>query len=87
MRPAGDFLSRFQKLTPPNDALRRTIAQAASFVLGVRVEKGQVTIHNGVAFVDVSNVAKHKLRTERRAVLDEVYERLPKARELVRDVR
>lgn len=87
MRSAGDFLSRFQKLTPPNDALRRAVAHAVTKVLGTTVAKDKVRVQNHVAFVDVSSVAKHKLRLERRELLDLIYEQLPKARDLVRDVR
>ena len=87
MKSAGDFLSKFQKLTPPNDALRRAVAQAVGGVLGTPVAKERVRIQNGVAYVDVSSVAKHKLRTERREVLDCLYEALPKAKNLIRDVR
>ncbi len=87
MKTAGDFLFKFQKLTPPNDALRRAVARAVSTVLGTPVEKGLVRVQNQVAFVNISSVAKHKLRLERRALLDLIYEQLPKARDLVRDVR
>lgn len=87
MKKVNSFLDKFQKLTPPNDAVRRAVASAVSSVLGTPVQKGQVTVANGVAFIDVSSVAKHKLRLERRAILDLLYERVPKARDSVRDVR
>lgn len=87
MKSASDFLSKFQKLTPPNDALRRAVSRAASEILGTPVAKDKVRVQNSVAYLDVSSVAKHKLRTERRALLDLIYEQLPKARDLVRDVR
>lgn len=87
MKFAGDFLSKFQKLTPPNDAVRRAVARAVSAILGTEVSKERVRVHNGVAFVEVSSVARTKLRIERQAVLELLYEYLPKARTLVRDVR
>lgn len=87
MRRAGDYLSKFNKLTPPNDALRRAVAQSVSTVLNTPVNKGQVRIQNSVAFVALSNVAKHKMRLERRAILELIFERMPKAREYVRDLR
>lgn len=87
MKSAGDFLSKFQKLTPPNDALRRAVARVVSEVLGTTVPKEKVRIQNQVAFIDISSVAKHKLRLERRTLLDLLYEALPKAKNLVRDVR
>ena len=87
MKLASDFLSRFLKLTPPNDALRRAVSSAVTQVIGAEVPKGAVRIHNGVAFVEVSSVAKNKIRLERRAILDLVYEKLPSAAGLVRDIR
>ena len=87
MKKIQGFLDKFHKLTPPNDAVRRAIAVAASAVLGVPVEKGQIKVTNGTAFVAVSSVAKHKLRLERRAVLELLYEKMPKARDSVRGIR
>lgn len=87
MKSAGDFLSKFQKMTPPNDALRRAVAKAASEILGAPVAKDKVRVHNHIAYVDVSSVAKHKLRLERKELLELIHESLPKARDLVRDVR
>lgn len=87
MKQAGDFLSRFQKLTPPNDALRRAVSKAASELLHSPIAKDKVRIQNRVAYIDVSSVQKHKLRIEREELLSLIYETLPKARDLVRDVR
>lgn len=87
MKLAGDFLAKFNKLTPPDDALRRAVAVAAAAVLGTTIQKGQVSIRGGVAHIAVSSVAKHKLRMARRELLDLVYEKIPKARDTIRDVR
>lgn len=87
MKLASTFLSRFQKLTPPNDALRRAVAKAVSGVLGTEIPKERVTIRMQTAFVEVPSVQKHKLRIERNEVLSLIYESLPHARNLVRDIR
>lgn len=87
MRSAGDFLSRFQKLAPPNDALRRVVSRAVTEVLGTSVPKEKVSIRNMTAYVDVSSVAKHKLRISKRDLLDLIYELMPQAKNLVRDIR
>lgn len=87
MKLASSFFSKFLNLTPPNDALRRAVASATSAVLGTQIEKGQVTVKDGVAFINVSSVAKNKIRIERRAILDLVYERMPQAEGLLRDLR
>lgn len=87
MKKLTSFLDKFHTLTPPNDALRRAVAKAASLTLGTTVEKQQVVVRNGVAFIDVSSVAKNKLRIERGVLLEYLYDHMPKARQLVRDVR
>lgn len=87
MKLASTFLSKFLKLTPPNDAVRSAVATAASAVLGTTVGKDKVRIQNGIAFVTLSSVAKNKLRVGREAFFALLYERLPQARNEVRDVR
>ncbi|MBU6310740.1 hypothetical protein KGO06_02270 [Patescibacteria group bacterium] len=87
MKSASDFLSKFHKLTPPNDAVRRAVAQAVSAVLGTHIPKERIRVHNGVAFIELSSVARNKLRIERQSVLEVLYERLPSARHTVRDIR
>lgn len=87
MKHAKDFLSRFQNLTPPNDAIRKAVANAVYSVARIPVKKADVTVTNGVAFVICSSVAKSALRVSRGAILEELFRELPKARELVRDVR
>ncbi len=87
MKKASDFLTKFNKLTPPDDALRRAVMHAVQSVTRVPITKADVRIHNGIAFISVSSVAKNKIRLERRAVLDLLFERMPKAVDSVRDIR
>lgn len=87
MKSAGNFLSKFEKLTPPNDAVRRAVAVAVGKVVGKQITKTQVKIQNQVAFVDVSSIVKNKIRLERKEILELVYESIPKGKDLVRDIR
>ncbi len=87
MKQIQGFLDKFLKLTPPNDAVRTAVAYAASQVLRVQVTKDKVIVRNGVAYVELSSVAKNKLRVERSDFFQVLYEKMPRARELVRDVR
>ncbi len=87
MKLVGDFLSKFQSLSLPNDAARRAVAEAVRAITGVPAEKKDISIASGVAFVRCSSVAKNAIRLQRADVLTELYRVLPKARELVRDVR
>ena len=87
MKRAGDFLAKFNKLTPPNDALRSAVVKAVSSIVGATITKSAIRIHNGTAFIECSSVLKNKIRIDRRAILDDIHERIPKARESVRDIR
>lgn len=87
MKLAGDFLSKFKSLTPPDDAIKRAVAEAVHNVVGIPAKKKDVTLANGIAFIDCSSVAKSALRTRRSEILKELFEALPKAREEVRDIR
>ena len=87
MKQAGDFLAKFNKLTPPDDAIKRAIISAVQVVVGKVLTKANIKIHNGVAFIEVSSILKNKIRIERRSILDLIYEKIPKARDSVRDIR
>lgn len=87
MKLVGDFLSRFQSLTPPHDSLKRAVSDALREVLGISVPLDKVSIKNGVAFVGVSSVAKSAIQVHRGKVLTAVFERTPKARDTLRDIR
>jgi hypothetical protein len=87
MKLAKDFLSRFHALTPPDDAVRRAVADAVSSIAGIPATKKDVSIARGVAFVKTSSVAKSSLRMHRIEILEQVFHALPKARDAIRDIR
>ncbi len=87
MRLAKDFFSKFKNLTPPGGALRTALTQAIQGVVGVKVPKDGIKVANGIAYINVSSIAKQEIKVHRGEVLRELYERLPKAREAVRDIR
>jgi len=87
MKLAKDFLSRFQNLTPPDEALKSALAKAVQAIAGVPVTKKDVTFANGIAFIDCSSIAKSTIRINRAEILKELYTELPKARDAVRDIR
>lgn len=87
MRQLSGFLSRFKDFVPPDDALKRAVAEAVHNSAGVPVGKADISLGNGVAFIKASSVAKNAIRLQRGRILDELYRAYPKAREKVRDVR
>ena len=87
MKLVGDFLARFNSLTPPHDSVKVAIAEVVSRVLGVSISKKDVRIQNGTAFVAGSSVMKNVLRAKRGEVLTQLYEAVPRTRETIRDVR
>lgn len=87
MKLIGDFLSRFQNLTPPDDMLRRVLADIIKKQARVPVTKSDVSISNSVAFIRCSSIAKSAIQVKRGAILLELFEEIPKARESIRDIR
>lgn len=87
MRLVGDFLSRFQNLTPPNDSLKKAVAESIREAVGVKLSKNAVRIDQRVAFISASSVLKNTMRINRGKILELLYEKAPKARDTVRDIR
>jgi|CXWL01.1.fsa_nt_gi hypothetical protein len=87
MKKINSLLSRFQNITPPNDAIRRAVAKAISDIAGVKIKREDVTLQRGVAFIKCSSVAKSVIRSSRSAILSEIVRELPSARDTVRDLR
>lgn len=87
MKLVGDFLKRFQSLEPPHDSVKGVVAEVVTQVTGNAISKNAVRVQNNTAFVSGSSVFKNVLRTKRGEILDLLYEKLPKARTTVRDVR
>ncbi len=87
MKLAKDFLERFKNLTPPDDALKKAVINALYTATKISVKPKDVSISNGIAFIRCSSIAKSTIRLGRAKVLEEVFQTLPKARTLIRDVR
>lgn len=87
MKHAASFLDRFQNLTPPNDAVRKAVAEAIRTIAGVPITREQVKVVRDVAFITCSSIARSAIRRSRGHILEELAKQLPKANELVRDIR
>ena len=87
MKLASDFLSKFQSLTPPDEAVRSAIAKIVHAVAGVPATKKDVTLSRGTAFIECSSIAKSAIRVHRGEILAELFIELPKARDIIRDIR
>ena len=87
MKPAGDFLSKFSSMTPPDGALKKALVASVAAVAGVELNTKDISVSRGVAFLQCSSVAKNAIRIVRGKIFENLYERLPKARQLVRDIR
>jgi hypothetical protein len=87
MKSAGDFLSKFKNLTPPDDAVRKAVVVSVRRVAGVTLAQADITLSRGVAFVKCSSVAKSAIRVLLKDIFEDLYTSMPKARETVRDIR
>jgi hypothetical protein len=87
MKQAGSFLARFNNLTPPDDAVRRAVADAIKNIAGVPVTRSQVKVTRGIAYVTCSSVAKNTIRRFKVEIFAEVSKLIPKARQHLHDIR
>lgn len=87
MKQAGNFLSKFEKITAPHDALKRAVIGSVRDIVGAVLEKKHITIRSGTAYIESSSVIKNKIRIDRSKILSNLYERIPSAVKSVRDIR
>lgn len=87
MKLVGDFLSRFKNLTPPNDSIKNALVESLAEILGVSVSKNAIRLAQNTAFVSTSSVIKNTIQINRGRVLERLYEKAPKAKETIRDIR
>lgn len=87
MKSISDFFARFANLAPPNDSIKSALVRALDAIVGISCGKADIAIRGGVAFVKVSSVAKSAIQVNRSKILEYLFERLPKARDSVRDIR
>jgi len=87
MRIIGDFLSRFQHLTPPHETVKSALTLSLKETLDIACPKDRISLSRGVVYIRMSSVVKNMVQVNRSKVLQNLFERLPKARDLVRDIR
>lgn len=87
MKLVNEFLARFQNLTPPDDSLKRVVVGVVNAVAHVPLKKQDVSISNGVVFINCSSIAKSAIHLKRGAILEELFQEMPKARGKIRDIR
>jgi len=87
MKRIGDFLTRFQNLTPPDDAVKKAVVDVVADELGVSIAKKDVYIKQNVAHVKTTSIIKNTLALNRGRILSALYTKLPKLKDTIRDVR
>ncbi|MFQ5540631.1 MAG: hypothetical protein ACE5F4_00030 [Candidatus Paceibacteria bacterium] len=87
MKLVGDFLSKFKNIKPPDDTLKRALMLALEETLDIHCTPDRISIANGIAYIKTSSVAKNMIQINRSVVLKNLFDRFPRARDTVRDVR
>ncbi len=87
MKRAGQFLSKFDSLTPPHDALRTALVSAIMAHVGKKISKSLIRIDQNIAFISVPSIVKSVIRVRRAEILRTVYEEIPRAKDMIRDIR
>lgn len=87
MEPLSGFLAKFALLTPPDEALKKTVVRVLRETAAVTVEPSSVSFSRGTVFIACSSVAKSVIRAKRGPILDAIVREHPKARDKARDIR
>ena len=87
MKLVGDFLSRFKNLTPPNDSIKTALIESVRENIGVSISKNAVRLAQNTAFISSSSIIKNTIQINRGKILESLYEKTPKAKDFVRDIR
>jgi len=56
-----DYLSKFNKLTLPDESLRRAVCELLQEELGVALDRKYIKVHNRVIYVTASPVIKNEI--------------------------
>lgn len=70
------FLQKFSHLTLPDDTLKRFFIELAEKDFGLKIERSQLSVRNGVLFVNVSPTIKSELFLRKHKILLKLKETL-----------
>ena len=63
------YLEKFKKMEPPGDSVKCAAEKAILEAVGIRIEKKEMTVVDGVLFLSVSSIVKNEVYMSKRGVL------------------
>lgn len=71
-----EFLQKFSHLTLPDDTLKRLFVELVDQDFGLKIERSQLMVRNGVLFVNVSPTIKSELYLRKHKILTKLKDTL-----------
>jgi len=68
----SSYLEKFKRMEPPGDSVK-IVAQDVIFeVVGVKIEKNEMSVKDGVLFLSVPSAVKNEVYMSKRGILEKV---------------
>jgi len=83
----SSFLSRFERLTPPERSIKKAFQDIAKEVLGVTVHEKEMSIRGGVLYINTNSVLKSEIVINKARILRDLSEKLSNSKRLIIDIR
>jgi hypothetical protein len=79
------YLEKFKKLEPAGDTVKTASIQAIFEVVGVKIEKNEMNVRDGVLFLVIPSAVKNEVYMNKGAILEKIKEAL--GEKAVKDIR
>ena len=70
----SSYLEKFKRLEPPGDSAKKASQQVIFETIGVKIDKKDMTVKDGVLFLSVPSIVKNEVYMNKRGILEKVKE-------------
>lgn len=68
----GSYLEKFKRIEPPGDTVKNAAEMVFLEVVGVKIEKSEMTVKNGIIFLTVPAVVKNEVYMNKKRVIEKI---------------
>ncbi|MAG12699.1 hypothetical protein CL630_02685 [bacterium] len=73
----GTFLKKFEKLTPPDDFLKKTLISILEKEISVSIKRSDICVNGGIVYLSTSPVIKNEIFMKKPLILERLNSVLP----------
>lgn len=66
------YLDKFKKVDSKNSSFRDCITSSINKVLGVKINKENITVRNGVVYLKTNSVIRNEIFIKKKIIMDEL---------------